>query len=107
MEAGLGAIWGEDPRYFRTQGQPFKKRVVDVLDLTVRAYYPDGQRHFAYARLSANAGSSFLSNTWRVPSESDWQSALTRVLSGIGGRAAGNAAYEFFPDVVKLLRRKH
>lgn len=106
MEASLGALWGEDPRYFRTEGQPFKKRVVDVIDLTFRAYYPDGQRRFAYARLSANAGSSFLSNTWRVPSESDWQSALTRILTGIGGRAASNAAYEFFPDLVKLIHHK-
>ena len=69
MNATLGAIWGEDPRYFRAPDEPFKKRVVNVLDLTFRAYYRDGERHFAYARLAGNAGSSFLSNTWRVPSE--------------------------------------
>jgi hypothetical protein len=107
MEAGLGALWGEDPRYFRTQGEPFKKRVVNVIDLTFRAYRDDGERHFAYARLAGNVGNNFLSNTWRVPSESDWQSASIRVLEGIGGKAVGNAAYEFFPTVVKWLRGKH
>jgi len=106
MQASLGAIWGEDPRYFRAPGEPFKKRVVNVLDLTFRAYYSDGQRHFAYARLAGNAGSSFLSNTWRVPSETDWQSAVGRILTGIGGYAASNAFAEFLPDVFKLLRRK-
>jgi len=106
MEASLGAIWGEDPRYFRTTNQPFKKRVINVIDLTFRAYRPDGDRHFAYARTMGNVGNNFLSNTWRVPSESDWQSASLRVLAGIGGRAASNAFQEFFPDVVRLIRHK-
>ena len=106
MNVSLGAIWGEDPRYFRAPDEPFKKRVVNVLDLTFRAYHPDGQRHFAYARLAGNAGSSFLSNTWRVPSDSDWQSAVWRIVTGIGGYAASNAFSEFLPDVIKLLRRK-
>jgi hypothetical protein len=105
MNVTLGAIWGEDPRYFRAPDEPFKKRVVNVLDLTFRAYYRDGERHFAYARLAGNAGSSFLSNTWRVPSETDWQSAVSRILFGIGGYAASNAFSEFLPDVFKLMRR--
>ena len=107
MEATLGSLWGEDPRYFRTEGQPFKKRVVNIIDLTFRAYREDGERHFAYARLAGNVGNNFLSNTWRVPSESDWQSASLRVLSGIAGKAVGNAAFEFFPQLLELLHHKH
>ncbi len=107
MEASLGAIWGEDPRYFRTEGQRFKKRVVNVVDLTFRAYRDDGERHFAYARLAGNVGNNFLSNTWRAPSESDWQSASIRVLEGIGSKAIGNAAYEFVPQLFKWLRGKY
>lgn len=106
MEASLGAIWGEDPRYFRTQNEAFKKRVVNVVDLTFRAYRPDGERHFAYARMAGNVGNNFLSNTWRVPSDSDWQSALIRIAEGIGGKAVGNAASEFLPDLIKLIRRR-
>jgi len=107
MEASLGALWGEDPRYFRTEGQPFKKRVLNVIDMTFRAYRDDGERHFAYARLAGNVGNNFLSNTWRVPSESNWDDASLRVLEGIGGKMAGNAAFEFFPTVLKWLRGKH
>ncbi len=104
IEASLGAAWGEDPRYFRAPDEPFKKRVVNIIDLTFRAYRPDGERHFAYARMAGNVGNNFLSNTWRVPSQNDWQSALIRILEGIGGKAASNAAYEFFPDVMKAIR---
>ena len=107
MEASLGALWGEDPRYYRAAGEPFKRRVLHVLDLTFRAYQTDGQLHFAYARLAGNVGNNFLSNTWRVPSESDWQSASLRVLAGIGAKAVANAADEFLPDVVRIKWRRH
>jgi hypothetical protein len=107
MEASLGALWGEDPRYFRTEGQPFKKRMANILDLTFRAYREDGERHFAYARMAGNVGNNILSDAWRVPSQSNAQDTAIRVAEGIGGKFVGNAAYEFFPDVLKWLRRKH
>jgi hypothetical protein len=34
IEASLGSIWGEDPRYFRTSGQPFGKRIRNVVVMT-------------------------------------------------------------------------
>jgi hypothetical protein len=104
MEAGLGAIWGEDPRYFRAAGQPFGQRVKNVVSLTFKAYRTDGDRHLAYARYAADVGNNFLSNTWRVPSESDWQHAIVRSAYGIGGRALSNTFQEFWPDVVRLVR---
>ncbi len=106
MEAGLGSIWGEDPRYFRAANEPFKSRVKNVIDLTFRAYGKDGERHLAYARYSADLGNNFLSNTWREPSESDWQHALIRSAEGMGGRALSNTFKEFSPDVIRLIRRK-
>jgi hypothetical protein len=57
--------------------------------------------------MAGNVGNNFLSNTWRVPSQSNAGDASIRVLEGIGGKFVGNAAYEFFPDVLKWLRRKH
>jgi hypothetical protein len=99
IEATLGAAWGEDPRYFHTIHAPFKERVKNVIDLTFRAYHPDGERHPAYARYVATAGNNFLSNTWREPSEADWQHALLRTAEGFGGRALSNAFSEFFPQV--------
>jgi len=107
MEASLGALWGEDPRYFRsTASEPFKKRVGNIVDLTFRAYRDDGERHFAYARMAGNVGNNFLSNTWRVPSQNDWQSSLIRIAEGVGAKAVSNAAAEFFPDLLKLIRHR-
>jgi hypothetical protein len=103
MEAGLGAIWGEDPRYFHTVHQSFGGRVKNAIDLTFRAYGRDGERHPAYARYVAIAGSNFLSNTWRARSENDAQDAAIRTLEGFGTRAASNAFSEF----VTLIWNKH
>jgi hypothetical protein len=104
MEAGLGAIWGEDPRYFHTVHQTFGGRVKNVLDLTFRGYGRDGKRHPAYARYIAIMGSNFLSNTWRASSENDAQDAALRTLEGFGSRALSNAFSEF---VTGLWKRRH
>jgi hypothetical protein len=106
IEATLGSVWGEDPRYFHTVHAPFRERVKNIADLTFRAYHPDGERHPAYARYVAVFGNNFLSNTWRVPSESDWQHALERSGEGFAGRAISNAVSEFLPQVWRKVRKQ-
>jgi len=104
IEAGLGAAWGEDPRYFHTVHQTFGDRTKNILDLTFRDYHADGTRHPAYARYVAIFGNNFLSNTWREPSEADWQHALVRSAEGFGARALSNAFNEFVPEVWRKVR---
>ncbi|MBS1806000.1 MAG: hypothetical protein JST28_21875 [Acidobacteria bacterium] len=106
IEAGLGAAWGEDPRYFPVVERPFKSRVKNIVDLTFRAYRSDGERHLAYARYAATFGNNAISNSWRAPSESDWQHALLRTAEGFGGRALSNTFSEFFPQAIRKLRHK-
>ncbi len=106
IEASLGAAWGEDPRYFHTVHQPFGARAKNIVDLTFRAYHPDGERHLAYARFVATFGNNFLSNTWRAQSEADWQHALLRTAEGFGGRALSNAVSEFVPQVWRKIRHQ-
>ncbi len=101
MEAGLGAIWGEDPRYFRATGQPLRGRVKHVLFMTFLARRRDGDLQPAYARYVATAGNNFLSNTWREPSESTTSAALERTALGFAGRMGSNAFQEFWPDVMQ------
>ncbi len=104
IEATLGAAWGEDPRYFHTVHASFGDRAKNILDLTFRAYHPDGERHPAYARYAAVFGNNFLSNTWRVQSDATWQRAMIRSAEGFGGRALSNAFSEFTPLVWRKLR---
>ena len=106
MEASLGALRGEDPRYFRQPNAPFRSRVENVIRLTFTAYDRNGQLVPAYARFVATAGNNFLSNTWRADSEATNAAAARRTAWGILGRMGSNAFQEFWPDVQEHLLRK-
>jgi hypothetical protein len=99
MEATIGAIWGEDPRYFREPDKSFGARVGSVVKQTFVARRRDGEFAPAYARYIAVPGNNFLSNTWRVHSEANTGDALLRTAEGFGGRMASNAWEEFWPSI--------
>jgi hypothetical protein len=106
IEASIGALWGEDPRYFRVPEEPFKARVRNVLRLGFAARRPDARFAPAYARFIAVSGNNFLANTWRADSEANNHDAAIRTLEGIAGRLASNAFEEFWPDVESRLFHK-
>lgn len=102
MEAGLGGIWGEDPRYYRKGGTlrgDLKGRIGHVLLSSVTATNVRGERMPAYSRFIAIPSSNFMQNAWRVGSQSSAGDALLRVLYGFLGRMGGNAVNEFLPDL--------
>jgi len=105
MEAGLGKLWGEDPRYTGDPGAPFRSRVAHAVKMTFMAQNREGGVMPAYARLIALPGSSFLSNSWRADSDA----TLTRASIGTGlkflGRLGSNTFKEFRPDVQQKLSR--
>ena len=103
MEAGLGTLWGEDPRYYKTRGLTVKQRIGNVMKTTFTAPRPDGHYAPAYARFIAIPGSNFLANTWRPDSEADVQHAAIRTLYGFLGHMGSNAFQEFWPDAQKLI----
>jgi hypothetical protein len=107
MEASIGAIWGEDPRYFRVPDQSFKAPVTNIVRLTFVARHEDGSFEPAYARYIAISGNNFLSNQWRVESEADTQHAILRTAEGFAGRMAANAFEEFWPDVKTHILHQH
>jgi len=107
MEAGLGALWGEDPRYFPSPTRGFGPRVKYVIRSSFVALHRDGRFHPAYARFAGNVRNNVLSNRWRVPSENGLGSAALRILWGVAEDMGGNAHTEFWPDVKrKVLRRR-
>jgi hypothetical protein len=104
MEAGLGAIWHEDPRYQRDgAGVPFKARLGHVVAWTVLAPNRDGELQPAYARFIAFSASSFISNAWREPSDTDRGASLGRIGFAFLGRMGSNAFEEFWPDTKRKL----
>jgi hypothetical protein len=107
MEAILGSLWGEDPRYFRSRERGFGTRTKYVIKASFLAPRRDGRWHPAYARYIGNVGNNFLSNTWRVSSENGPDNALIRCVWGLVGELGGNAFAEFWPDVKgKIFHRK-
>jgi hypothetical protein len=108
IEAGLGSVWGEDPRYYRAASNArFGARVGHIVKWTFVAPDRNGNLRPAYARYIAISGNNFLSNTWREPSEADAPHALERTALGFMARMAGNTFDEFWPDVKQKVFHRH
>jgi hypothetical protein len=107
MEASVGSLWGEDPRYFRATDQSVKGRIKNVIVMTFVARRADGELAPAYARYIGTSGNNFISNAWRADSESGVSDACVRTALGFAGRMGSNAFAEFWPTVTKHLFHKH
>jgi len=108
IEASAGALWGEDPRYFRVPGESFNRRFRNAVQLTFVARRRDGRFAPAYARYIAISGNNFLSNTWRVDSEANTHDAVIRTVDGFAGRLVSNLFEEFWPDIkIFAFHRSH
>lgn len=105
MEAGLGAVLHEDPRYKKASGG-FKARLASALKQTVMVQRSDGTYGPAYARYAAISGANFVSNAWRPDSEATVSGALSRTGYGFLGRLAGNAFAEFGGEAWRRIRKK-
>lgn len=99
MEATIGALWKEDPRYFRVPTLSFGRRVRNVMKMTFVAYRSDGNLAPAYARFIGITGSNLLANSWRASSEANFHDAALRTAAGFLGRMGSNAFQEFWPNV--------
>jgi hypothetical protein len=105
MEAGLGALWGEEPRYIRAGTGPLKSRIGYAFKTVFLAQRPDGRLQPAWARVAANTVNNVIENAWLPPSITTPGQTAFRSVSGFGGRLAGNLWEEFWPDVKQRLRR--
>ena len=100
MEAGLGALWGEDPRYHPMgSGESPGRRLKSALKQAFLARDRNGNTMPAYARYAAIPGSNFLSNTWRPDSQANASGALLRTGLGFAARITSNLFTEFWPDI--------
>jgi hypothetical protein len=105
MEAGLGAFWGEEPRYIRVGRGPVRARFGHAAKTVFLAERRDGHHAPAWARYAANTLNNVIENTWLPPSMTTPGQTTYRSLSGFAGRFAGNLWEEFWPDVQRRLRR--
>lgn len=104
IEAGVGAAWGEDPRYVPAPpGTSIKGRIIRAAKWTVLARHADGDVGLAYARFIAIPVSNAISDAWRPASETGADHLLERTATGFGAQFAGNEWHELWPSVRKKL----
>lgn len=106
IEAGLGALWGEDPRYIRSGRKgiwPRARYAIKTVFLTQRR---DGSLKPAWGRYAGNTLDNLIENTWLPPSVTTPGQTALRSGMGMLGRLGGNAWEEFWPDVVRRFKKK-
>ena len=106
IEAGLGAVWEEDPRYDRSGQGPLWQRLRHAATMTVLAYRGEGTAAPAYARYAGIVGENFIAKEWRPDSESSVNFALGQCALGFVGRFASNLFDEFWSDVRNKVRHQ-
>jgi hypothetical protein len=105
LEAGLGAIWGEEPRYIPAPRGPVGSRVMYAMKTVVLAQRRDGRLAPAWARYAGNTVNNLIENTWLPPSVTTGKQTALRSVNGFVGRLMGNLWEEFWPDIRRRLRR--
>jgi hypothetical protein len=104
LEAALGSMWGEDPRYFKCQCNGLSHRIGNAAKLAVFAQRSDGRIGPAWGRYAGTMTSSVVQNAWLPASASTWQQTLIREATAFSGRFVGNLWSEFWPDVERHIR---
>lgn len=99
IEAGLGAIWGEEPRYIRSGRRGIRPRVGYALKTAFLTQRRDGRLAPAWGRYAGNVFNNLIENTWLPPSVTTPSQTAIRSLEGMGTRILGNLWEEFWPDV--------
>ena len=106
IEASLGTLWGEDPRYFPSTERRSLTRLRHAAVMVFMARRDNGHNAPAFARYAGIVGNNIISNTWRVPSETGVSDALTRSALELAGKFAANFFDEFWPDINRKLRKR-
>jgi hypothetical protein len=107
IEASVGTLWGEDPRYFAAQGKGFGGRITHAVSSAFLTYRPDGTRGPAWARGVGIVGSRMITSTWRPRDEQGlWKLSAQPLGTGFMGRVTSNIFREFSPDIRRMVFRK-
>jgi len=96
IEAGLGSLWNEDPRYVRSGKGTLLDHVKYAGRMTFEAERADGSLALAYVWFIVVPSANFISNSWRAHSDRSVGDALVRTALGFTGRFFGNLVQELW-----------
>lgn len=106
LEAGVGALWGEEPRYVRLGHGSIGARAKWAIKTAFVTQRRDGRLHAAWGRYVGNTLNNVIENSWLPPSSTTVGNTIYRSAAGFATRIGGNAWEEFWPDVRRLLRKR-
>jgi hypothetical protein len=106
IEAGLGALWGEQARYTRSNERELGRRLGHALKTVFLAERRDGHLAPAWARYAGNTVNNVIENAWLPPSMTTWEETAVRSATGLLSRAAANLWEEFWPDARRRLFKR-
>jgi hypothetical protein len=99
IQASLGAVWGEDPRYFRQGEGSFGSRLGHAAYGVFMDRFHGGEYRPAIARYAGIAGGNFINNYWHPAGMTSLTDEEERVGTGFASKFASNVFKEFWPDV--------
>jgi len=103
IEAGLGALWGEEPRYIPSGRHGLRPRVQYALKTAFLAQRRDGRLAPAWGRYAGNVFNNLIENSWLPPSATTPAETSIRSIEGMVTRMLGNLWEEFWPEVRKRI----
>lgn len=105
-EAGLGAIWKEDPRYFRSGEGAVSRRLGAAAKQIFLSRYGDGNYRFGAAKAAGIVGGSFVQKLWMPESVISNRDCTVRIGGNYGARFLNNLFREFGPDIRKIFKKR-
>jgi len=105
LEAGLGAIWGEEPRYIPSRRHGIGPRLRYAAKTVFLTQRRDGHLAPAWGRYIGNTVNNVIENAWLPPSVTTPRETIIRSANGFLSRLIGNMYEEFWPDAQRLLHR--
>jgi hypothetical protein len=105
LEAGVGSLWGEEPRYVPSRRKGIWPRGRYATKTVFLAQRPDGHLAPAWGRYVGNTLNNVIENAWLPPSATTPRQTVIRSATGFLSRLGGNLFDEFWPDVQRWLSR--
>jgi len=103
LEAGVGAFWGEDPRYIPSGRKGIWPRARYAMKVVFLSQRRDGRLAPAWGRYVGNTLNNIIENTYLPPSVTTPGQTVLRSANGFLGRLGGNLWDEFWPDARRLI----
>ena len=105
--AVLPSLLHQDPRYFRLGHGSRKRRLWYAAISTVRCKGDNGKWQPNYSNVTGNLIAGAISNAYYPASDRGVGLTLERGFTVTAEGAIGSLAFEFYPDVIGYLKRRH